>query len=86
MAWWLVATSRETNCIEQHNDRKNICASSDLDLSLHTSFKTRWSEAIKSEHNLKTGLKRSESVHFEVLWIPEVFLHWLTGYDSIVQA
>lgn len=37
---------------------KNIHASSHLDLSLQISFKTHWNEAIKSEHTLKTGLKK----------------------------
>lgn len=61
-------------------------ASSDLDFSLHASFKTCCSEAIKSEYTLKTGLKRSASVLFEVLLTPAVFLLRLTGYDSVVQA
>lgn len=43
-AWWLVVPSRETNCINNIMIAKNP-ASSDLDFSLHTSFKTCCSEA-----------------------------------------
>lgn len=60
-------------------------ASSDLDFLPHASLKTCCSEAVKSEYTLKTGLKRSESVLFEILCTPAMFLPRLTGYDSVGQ-
>lgn len=84
--WELVVPSRETNCIEQRNDCKKNPASSDLDFFLHASFKICCSEAIKSEYTLKRRLKRNESVLFEILCTPAMFLPRLTGYDSVGQA